>query len=24
VLETGENAVVFHDDDAGSWFMQRA
>ena len=24
VLETGENAVVFHDDDAGSWFAQRA
>jgi hypothetical protein len=24
VLETGENAVVFHDDGAGSWFMQRA
>ena len=24
VLETGENAVVFHDDDAGSWFTQRA
>ena len=24
VLETGENAVVFHDDDAGTWFMQRA
>ena len=24
VLETGENAVVYHDDDAGSWFTQRA
>jgi hypothetical protein len=24
VLETGENAVVFHDDDAGTWFTQRA
>jgi hypothetical protein len=24
VLETGENAVVFHDDDVGSWFTQRA
>ena len=24
VLETGENAVVFHDDEAGSWFTQRA
>ena len=24
VLETGENAVVFHDDDAGAWFTQRA
>ena len=24
VLETGENAVVFHDDDAGAWFAQRA
>ena len=24
VLETGENAVVFHDGDAGSWFTQRA
>jgi hypothetical protein len=24
VLETGENVVVFHDDDAGSWFTQRA
>jgi hypothetical protein len=24
VLETRENAVVFHDDDAGSWFAQRA
>jgi len=24
VLETGENADVFRDDDAGSWFTQRA
>ena len=24
VLETGENAVVFHDGDAGAWFTQRA
>ena len=24
VLETGENAVVYHDGDAGSWFTQRA
>ena len=24
VLETGENAVVYRDQDAGSWFMQRA
>ena len=24
VLETGENAVVFHDGEAGSWFTQRA
>ena len=24
VLETGENAVVYHDDDAGRWFTQRA
>ncbi len=24
VLETGENAVVSHDDDAGTWFTQRA
>ena len=24
VLETGENAVVYRDDDAGSWFTQRA
>jgi hypothetical protein len=24
VLETGENAVVFHDGDAGTWFTQRA
>jgi hypothetical protein len=24
VLETGENAVVYHDDDAGMWFTQRA
>ena len=27
VLETGENAVVYHDDhddDAGTWFTQRA
>ena len=23
VLETGENAVVFHDDE-GTWFQQRA
>jgi len=24
VLETGENVVVYRDQDAGSWFMQRA
>ena len=24
VLETGENVVVYHDDDAGTWFAQRA
>jgi hypothetical protein len=24
VLETGENAVVYHDDDTGTWFTQRA
>jgi len=24
VLETGENAVVYHDDAAGTWFTQRA
>ena len=24
VLETGENAVVYHDDEAGLWFTQRA
>jgi hypothetical protein len=24
VLETGENAVVFHDGEAGAWFTQRA
>ena len=24
VLETGENAVVYHDGDAGAWFTQRA
>jgi hypothetical protein len=24
VLESGQNAVVYHDDDAGSWFTQRA
>jgi hypothetical protein len=24
VLETGENAVVYHDDEAGGWFVQRA
>ena len=24
VLETGENAVVYHDDEAGRWFTQRA
>ena len=24
VLETGENAVVYHDDDTGMWFTQRA
>ena len=24
VLETGENAVVYHDDDAGTWFTQRS
>ena len=23
VLESGENAVVFRDEDAGSWFSQR-
>ena len=24
VLETGENTVVYHDGDTGSWFTQRA
>ena len=24
VLETGENTVVYHDGDAGTWFTQRA
>jgi hypothetical protein len=24
VLETGENTVVYHDDDAGLWFTRRA
>jgi hypothetical protein len=24
VLETGENAVVYHDGDAGWWYTQRA
>ena len=24
VLESGENAVVYHDDDACTWFTQRA
>ena len=24
VLETGENTVVYHDDDAGTWFTQRS
>jgi hypothetical protein len=24
VLESGENACVFHDREAGSWFSQRA
>jgi hypothetical protein len=24
VLETGENAVVYHDDEARLWFTQRA
>ncbi len=24
VLETGENAVVFRDSEAGTWFTQRA
>ena len=24
VLETGENAIVYHEDDTGSWFTQRA
>ena len=24
VLETGENAVVFRDEEAGRWFAQRA
>ena len=24
VLETGENAVVFHDEEVGRWFAQRA
>lgn len=24
VLETGEHSVVFHDDEAGGWFTQRA
>jgi hypothetical protein len=24
VLESGENAVVFHDDEQGRWFSQKA
>jgi hypothetical protein len=24
VLETGQNAVVFHDEERGAWFTQRA
>jgi hypothetical protein len=24
VLESGENTVVFHDDESGGWFTQRA
>jgi hypothetical protein len=24
VLETGENVVVYRDDESGSWFTQRA
>jgi hypothetical protein len=24
VLESGENAVVFHDEEASAWFSQRA
>jgi hypothetical protein len=24
VLESGENAVVYRDDESGSWFTQRA
>ena len=24
VLESGENAVVFHDDEQGRWFTQKA
>jgi hypothetical protein len=24
VLETGENAVVFRDEEQGTWFWQRA
>ncbi len=24
VLETGEHAVVFHDEERGEWFTQRA
>ena len=24
VLETGENTVVYRDDESGSWFTQRA
>jgi hypothetical protein len=24
VLESGQNAVVFHDDERGGWFTQRA
>ncbi len=24
VLETGQNAVVFHDEERGGWFTQRA
>jgi hypothetical protein len=23
VLESGQNAVVYHDDEAGQWFTQR-